>query len=77
MLSKSNMKATLKFARENADKDQDLWNNVLWTDQSKTELCGHRAEDMFGVGCPNFFHMTICPNYTEGQTALLTSSDTV
>uniref|UniRef100_A0A9J7X170 Transposase Tc1-like domain-containing protein n=1 Tax=Cyprinus carpio carpio TaxID=630221 RepID=A0A9J7X170_CYPCA len=32
LLSKKNIKARLKFARENVDKDQDFWNNVLWTD---------------------------------------------
>uniref|UniRef100_A0A9J8A173 Transposase Tc1-like domain-containing protein n=1 Tax=Cyprinus carpio carpio TaxID=630221 RepID=A0A9J8A173_CYPCA len=31
LLSKKNIKARLKFARENVDKDQDFWNNVLWT----------------------------------------------
>uniref|UniRef100_A0A9J8B3Q1 Transposase n=1 Tax=Cyprinus carpio carpio TaxID=630221 RepID=A0A9J8B3Q1_CYPCA len=42
LLSKKNIKARLKFARENVDKDQDFWNNVLWTDESKIELFGHR-----------------------------------
>lgn len=42
LLSKKNMKARLKFARVNVDKDQDFWNNVLWTDESKIELFGHQ-----------------------------------
>ena len=42
LLSKKNMKARLKFARENADRDQDLWNNVLWTDEYNTELIRHQ-----------------------------------
>ena len=37
LLFKKNVKARLKFARENVDKDQDFWNNVLWTDESKIE----------------------------------------
>lgn len=41
LLSKKNIKARLKLARENVDKDHDFWNNVLWTDESKTELFGH------------------------------------
>ena len=41
-LSKKNMKARRKFARENVDKDQDLWNNVLWTDEYNFELFGHQ-----------------------------------
>lgn len=42
LLSKRNIKARLKFARANVDKDHDFWNNVLWTDESKTELFGHQ-----------------------------------
>ena len=42
LLSKKNIKARLKFARENIDKDQVFWNNVLWTDESKVELFGHQ-----------------------------------
>ena len=30
-----------EFATEHLDKDQDFWNNVLWTDESKFELFGH------------------------------------
>uniref|UniRef100_A0A3Q3J790 Tc1-like transposase DDE domain-containing protein n=1 Tax=Monopterus albus TaxID=43700 RepID=A0A3Q3J790_MONAL len=43
LLSKRNIKARLTFARENVDKDQDFWNNVLWTDESKIELFGHQS----------------------------------
>uniref|UniRef100_A0A803JUL1 Transposase Tc1-like domain-containing protein n=1 Tax=Xenopus tropicalis TaxID=8364 RepID=A0A803JUL1_XENTR len=42
LLSKRNIKVRLKFARENVDKRQDFWNNVLWTDGSKMELFGHQ-----------------------------------
>lgn len=42
LLSKRNIKARLKFARANVDKDHDFWNNVLWTDESKIELFGHQ-----------------------------------
>lgn len=30
------------FVRKNVDKIQDFWNNILWTDKSKTELFGHQ-----------------------------------
>uniref|UniRef100_A0A3Q3JS38 Transposase n=1 Tax=Monopterus albus TaxID=43700 RepID=A0A3Q3JS38_MONAL len=43
LLSKRNIKARLTFARENVDKDQDFWNNVRWTDESKIELFGHQS----------------------------------
>lgn len=33
--------ATLKFAGENVDKDQDVFSNALWTDVSNVELIGH------------------------------------
>ena len=62
LLWKRNMKARLKFTRENVDKDQDFWNNVLWTDESKTELFGHqnrghvwRKPNTPFQGCSNFF----------------------
>ena len=42
LLSKRNTKARLKFARGSVDKEQDFWNNVLWTDESKIELFGHQ-----------------------------------
>ena len=35
-------KKNMKFARENTDKDQDFWNNVLWTDESQGEIFGHK-----------------------------------
>lgn len=35
LLSKGNVKARLKFVRENVDKVQDFWNNVLLTVESK------------------------------------------
>lgn len=35
LLSNKNTKARLKFVREQVDKDQNFWNNVLWKDESK------------------------------------------
>ena len=40
LLSKKNIAAHLKFAKEHIDDPQDFWNNVLWTDESKVELFG-------------------------------------
>ncbi|XP_075444851.1 uncharacterized protein LOC142488342 isoform X3 [Ascaphus truei] len=40
LLSKKNIAARLKFAKEHIDDPQDFWNNVLWTDESKVELFG-------------------------------------
>lgn len=33
---------SLMFHRENVGKEQDFWNNVLWTDECKTEWFGHQ-----------------------------------
>lgn len=41
-LSEKNMKTRLKLDRVNGDKDQDFWNNVLWTDESKIEFFGQQ-----------------------------------
>lgn len=42
MLSKRNIKARLKFVREHVDKHQDIWNNVIWIEESKIELFGQQ-----------------------------------
>ena len=49
LCSPRNMKARLKFARENVNKDQDFWNDVLWTVESTTELSGHQNWRLFDV----------------------------
>uniref|UniRef100_A0A9J8BRU0 Transposase Tc1-like domain-containing protein n=1 Tax=Cyprinus carpio carpio TaxID=630221 RepID=A0A9J8BRU0_CYPCA len=51
LLSKKNIKARLKFARENVDKDQDFWNNVLWTASSNTRICRPLQMHLFVVKC--------------------------
>ena len=47
LLSKKNIRARLKFARAHLDKDQDFWNNVLWTDESNLNYLYAVTEDMF------------------------------
>ncbi|CDR18332.1 unnamed protein product [Oncorhynchus mykiss] len=34
-------KARLRFATAHGDKDCTFWKNVLWSDETKTELFGH------------------------------------
>ena len=60
MLSKRNMKARLKFVRENVDKDQDIWNNVLWTDESKIELFGHQSRGHVWCKSNTAFQENVC-----------------
>lgn len=58
MLCKRNIKVRLKFAKENVDKDQNVWNVVLGQTSLKLNYLGTRTEDVFGItqmGCPNFF----------------------
>ena len=32
------------LVKSHLNKPQDLWNNVLWTDESKVEMFGHNAQ---------------------------------
>ena len=34
----------LRFAKLHLDKPQDFWNNALWTDETKVEISGHKAQ---------------------------------
>ncbi len=40
LLTKKNTKAHLTFAKKYLDYPQDLWANILWTDETKVELFG-------------------------------------
>lgn len=37
-ITKTNKKKRLQFAKDNVDKDQEYWNNVLFTDESKFNI---------------------------------------
>lgn len=38
------MKSRLMFAREKEEKDQNFWNNDVWTDYFKSELSEHQTK---------------------------------
>uniref|UniRef100_A0AAY5KSE6 Transposase Tc1-like domain-containing protein n=1 Tax=Esox lucius TaxID=8010 RepID=A0AAY5KSE6_ESOLU len=40
LLSKKNIKAHIIFARKHLDDPQGIWENTLWTDETKVELFG-------------------------------------
>lgn len=42
LLQKRHLQARLKYARENLEKDDAYWKHVIWSDETKLELFGHR-----------------------------------
>uniref|UniRef100_A0AAR2K185 Transposase Tc1-like domain-containing protein n=1 Tax=Pygocentrus nattereri TaxID=42514 RepID=A0AAR2K185_PYGNA len=44
LLTKKNIAARLKFAKEHIDTSQRYWQNVLWTDETKIELFGKNTQ---------------------------------
>uniref|UniRef100_A0A8C5PGB7 Uncharacterized protein n=1 Tax=Leptobrachium leishanense TaxID=445787 RepID=A0A8C5PGB7_9ANUR len=44
LLSKKNIAARLKFAKEHLDARQHYWQNILWTDETKIELFGKNTQ---------------------------------
>ena len=38
LFSKKNMAAQLRFAKLHLNKPQDLWYNVIWTDETKVDV---------------------------------------
>ncbi len=40
LLTKNNSRARLTFAKKYLDYPQDIWANILWTDETKVELFG-------------------------------------
>uniref|UniRef100_A0A8C5PUM9 Transposase Tc1-like domain-containing protein n=1 Tax=Leptobrachium leishanense TaxID=445787 RepID=A0A8C5PUM9_9ANUR len=44
LLSKKNIAARLKFAKEHLDVPQHYWQNILWTDETKIELFGKNTQ---------------------------------
>ena len=65
LLSKKNIAASLKFAKEHLDVPQRYWQNILWTDETKVELFGrntqhyvwrikgtaHQHQNLISTGC--------------------------
>uniref|UniRef100_A0A3B3R2T1 Tc1-like transposase DDE domain-containing protein n=1 Tax=Paramormyrops kingsleyae TaxID=1676925 RepID=A0A3B3R2T1_9TELE len=44
LLSKKNIAARLKFAKEHLDVPQHYWQNIQWTDETKIELFGKNTQ---------------------------------
>lgn len=43
-LASAGIQARLKFASNHKDKDKTFWKKVPWSDETKTELFGHNAQ---------------------------------
>uniref|UniRef100_A0A8P4KCU7 Transposase n=1 Tax=Dicentrarchus labrax TaxID=13489 RepID=A0A8P4KCU7_DICLA len=41
LLTTTNIKSLLEYARRNLDKNTEFWETVLWTDETKLELFGY------------------------------------
>uniref|UniRef100_A0AAQ6IF44 Transposase Tc1-like domain-containing protein n=1 Tax=Anabas testudineus TaxID=64144 RepID=A0AAQ6IF44_ANATE len=44
LLSKENIAARLKFAKEHLDVPQHYWQNIMWTDETKIKLFGKNTQ---------------------------------
>lgn len=44
LLSKKKMAAMLKFKKLHLNKPQNIWKNVLWTDENNVETFGHNTQ---------------------------------
>lgn len=42
LLKKRHLQARVKYAQDNLEKDYSYWKRVLWSDETKLELFGHR-----------------------------------
>lgn len=42
LLKKRHLQARLKFAKDNLEKNYAYWKCVLWSDETKLQLFGHR-----------------------------------
>lgn len=42
LLRKRHLQARLQYARDNREKDYSYWKHVLWSDETKLKLFGHR-----------------------------------
>ena len=65
------MKARLTFSKKHLDENQDFWEAILWTDETKVELFG-KCPVTFGVKVTQHFRKkNILPTVKYGGGSIV------
>uniref|UniRef100_A0AAY5KP04 Transposase Tc1-like domain-containing protein n=1 Tax=Esox lucius TaxID=8010 RepID=A0AAY5KP04_ESOLU len=70
-LTKKNIQAWLKFAKTNIKSPKSMWENVLWSDETKVELLAIIPKGMFGV--KTTLHITQRTPYPQSRMVVAES----
>uniref|UniRef100_A0A803J9K4 Transposase Tc1-like domain-containing protein n=1 Tax=Xenopus tropicalis TaxID=8364 RepID=A0A803J9K4_XENTR len=71
LLSKKNIAARLKFAKEHLDVPQKYRQNILWTDETKVELFGRNTQNYRGNSQKGTAHQNLIPTVKYGGGGIM------